>query len=55
MFAAQFLVLGVICHQIAQGRRWARLVLLMLTLVDFARICWGVGYIWRVRRSRGTC
>ncbi len=20
----------------------------MLTLVEFARICWGVGYIWRV-------
>lgn len=48
IFAAQFVILGVICHQIAQGRRWARLVLLMLTMVEFARICWAVGYIWRV-------
>ena len=48
IFAAQFVLLGVISHQIAQGRRWARLVLLILTLLAFAQLCWGVGYIWRV-------
>jgi filamentous hemagglutinin family protein len=46
IIAAEFVLLGVISHQIAQARRWARLVLLILTLVNFARICWGVGYIW---------
>ncbi len=47
MFAVEFTLLGVICHQIAQRRGWARLVLLMLVLVTFARLCWAIGYVWR--------
>lgn len=40
-------LLGVICHQIAHGKGWARLLLLLLTLFVFAQLCWGIGYIWR--------
>jgi hypothetical protein len=45
--AAGYLILGVICHQIAQGRRWARMVQLIIVLVTFATMCWALGYIWR--------
>ena len=44
---AGFVLLGVICHQIAHGRSWARLVLFMLTLLTFVQLCWAVGFIWR--------
>jgi uncharacterized membrane protein len=54
MFAVECTLLGVICHQIAQGRLWARLVLLMLVLVTFARLCWAIGYVWRQDPDRGT-
>ena len=41
------ILMGVICHQIAHGRSWARLLLLLLTLFVFAQLCWAIGYIWR--------
>ena len=44
---AGFVLMGVICHQIAHGRSWARLVLFILTLLTFVQLCWAVGFIWR--------
>jgi hypothetical protein len=38
----------VICHQIARGRDWARLVLLILTVASFLQLCWVVGATWRM-------
>ena len=40
-------LLGVIIHQIARGKRWARLLLLLLTLFVFAQMCLAIGYFWR--------
>jgi len=44
---AGLVLYGVMCHQIAHGRNWARLLLLLFTLVTFMQLCWAVGYIWR--------
>ena len=42
-----FCLFGVIVHQLARGKRWARLVLLVLMLVMFAQQCTVVGYVWQ--------
>jgi hypothetical protein len=46
--AAWCIFYGVICHQIAHGKDWARLVLLILTVGSFLQLCWAVGVTWRV-------
>ena len=42
-----FAIMGVIFHQLARGKRWARLVMLILMLLVFAQQCTVVGYVWR--------
>jgi len=42
-----FAIMGVILHQLARGKRWARLVLLFIVLLNFAQQCTVVGFVWR--------
>lgn len=44
---AGWILIAVICHQIAHGKNWARLLLLLLTLLVFAQLCFAIGIIWR--------
>jgi hypothetical protein len=41
--AAMFVIMGLLCHQIARRKSWPRLILLILTLVGFAQFCWALG------------
>jgi hypothetical protein len=45
--AAGIVLIGIICHQIAHGRSWARLLLALFTMLVFAQLCWAVGFVWR--------
>ena len=45
--AAWCIFYGVICHQIARGKDWARLVLLIITVATFLQLCWALGMTWR--------
>jgi len=42
--AGLFLLYGLLCQQLAQGRSWPRIVLLILTLGGFASTCFAIGY-----------
>jgi hypothetical protein len=44
---ALYLLLGFLCHQIARRKSWPRIVLLIFTLVTFARVCMAIGAAWR--------
>jgi hypothetical protein len=38
-----FALYGLMCHQLAQGRSWPRVLLLLLTLAGFAATCYAIG------------
>lgn len=42
-----YLLFGLLLHQLARGKGWPRLVLLIVTLALFARLCWNIGYLLR--------
>jgi len=42
--AGLFLIYGLLCHQLARGRSWPRIILLILTLGGFASTCFALGY-----------
>jgi hypothetical protein len=43
-----FALYGFICHQLAKGRSWPRIVLLILTVVGFASTCYAIGVMRRL-------
>ena len=47
VYLGRFVLFGVICHQISHGKSWARLLLLLFTLIVFAQVCWFIGFAWR--------
>ena len=47
LVAADFAIVGVILYLLARGKSWARILLLILALVAFARLCTAIGYAWR--------
>jgi len=47
MYCAYFGVLVALILLIARAKGWARLVFLILILIEFARICTAVGIAWR--------
>jgi len=47
LLGAWFAFYGMLCHQIARAKRWARFLLLALTVLTFAQVCWAIGYVWR--------
>src|SRR5262245_47301331 len=46
--AGLFLLYGFLCHQMAQGRAWPRVVLLLLTLGGFISSCYAIGYMLKL-------
>jgi len=45
---AEYLLMAVLIHQLAQGRGWPRLVLLILTVAVFAVNCYAIGTVVRI-------
>lgn len=47
----EYVLFLVLIHQLAQGRRWPRMVLLLIALVAFASLCYAIGLAFKMFRD----